>query len=204
VTIRALSNTEHIIDSDWSEERQVRELGTPVLRADGNVVTWGAIAGAIRYRLIINEAEEIVRTVTDRSFILSELDSKNFRISIRAEANNAVYSVWSEDFNPTIFQITIDPSNYGDVITRFVASNTTLYEMGIQTPIFYRHTFEGWFTNTELTIPANFDAPITTDLVLFANWIREHHFVEVLAGDQHSFAIDEFGNLWDWGSNGNG
>jgi len=169
VSLRALDSTSKRRDSFWSDGKQITELGVPVLQINGNLVTWDEVAGANLYRLIINGTQVITRTNAVRRYNLPPLTSRDFRISIRAEGENVIHSAYSEDFNPTIFQITIHPNNGQETIIRFVAENN-VFNISSPTPP-YGHFFDGWFTDIGLTIPAVINFPVTMDLNLYAGHI---------------------------------
>ncbi|NGZ77980.1 InlB B-repeat-containing protein [Saccharibacillus alkalitolerans] len=87
-----------------------------------------------------------------------------FNFSTPITADTTLYAKWSINSYTVSYE-----TNGGSAITdQTVDYNTTVTEPSAPTRTGY--TFGGWYSDSDLTIPFNFNAPITENTTLYAKW----------------------------------
>lgn len=86
-------------------------------------------------------------------------------------ANTTYTAQWREESAATTYTVSYDMNSHGDPIAAVV--EVTALPSVLPTPTADGWIFEGWFTNTNLDMPAEAGAAIGADITLYAKWRRD-------------------------------
>lgn len=150
----------------------IEELDTPVLSYDPStgIASWQNVDNATHYNYIINN-EEILTTT---SLSIQLFDKQN--ISVQA-ANNETTSEWS--YAVTCFDTSdIYQEIVNDVLVKFHNTNLETIKMlpgeKVNQPIAPTkeyYTFDNWYSDPYYTEVFDFNQPIYTSTIIYANYI---------------------------------
>ncbi|MCL2862085.1 MAG: leucine-rich repeat protein [Firmicutes bacterium] len=133
-------------------------------------------------------------------------DIQEIKVYVRAETRPIGWNIeWDYDGHEVVWGYFSDHSvalifdtRSGDrgISTQTIISGQTATEP--ENPTRDNWIFMGWYSDVDMTQRFDFEQAITSTTVVFARWEQERI---VSTGGNHSFSIDEQGNLWAWGNN---
>lgn len=98
-----------------------------------------------------------------------------------------------DDINYLHFTVTFESNGGSEVVSQLVADGGVAFKP--EEPMRERYTFGGWYIDAALTKPFSFATPITSDITLYAKWIKGSPEVEA------TYAVVGLGSMsWTQGS----
>lgn len=98
-----------------------------------------------------------------------------------------------DDINYLHFTVTFESNGGSEVVSQLVADGGVAFKP--EEPMRERYTFGGWYIDAALTKPFSFATPITSDITLYAKWIKGSPDVEA------TYAVVGLGSMsWTQGS----
>lgn len=94
----------------------------------------------------------------------SAAKTTKFNFSTQISEDTTIYAKWTIN----TYTVTFDSNEGSAVASQTVDYNAKATEPTDPTKSHY--TFEGWFTDEELTTEYDFDTPVTADITLYAKW----------------------------------
>ena len=102
--------------------------------------------------------------------ILSVINNMNFNFDTPITKDTILYAGWLQTQQPQInnYTVTFDSNGGSSVPRQTVKSGEQAIEP--TQPQKTGYTFEGWYSNSQLTNRFNFTTPITSNITLYAKW----------------------------------
>ena len=98
-----------------------------------------------------------------------------------------------DDINYLHFTVSFESNGGSEVVSQLVADGGVAFKP--EEPMRERYTFGGWYIDAALTKPFSFSTPITSDITLYAKWIKGSPEVEA------TYAVVGLGSMtWTEGS----
>lgn len=98
-----------------------------------------------------------------------------------------------DDVNYLHFTVSFESNGGSEVVSQLVADGGVAFKP--EEPMRERYTFGGWYIDAALTKPFSFSTPITSDITLYAKWIKGSPEVEA------TYAVVGLGSMtWTEGS----
>jgi len=91
--------------------------------------------------------------------------TNEYDFSKAVTSNVVLYAKWTH----ITYTVTFDTDIPGTTPKEVTVNHGDLVDP-IETPAYTGYTFEGWYTNDDLTEPYDFDSEVTSDLWLYAGW----------------------------------
>ena len=102
-------------------------------------------------------------------------------------------AITKDDINYKHFTVTFNSNGGSEVVSQLVAEGGVAFKP--EEPMRERYTFGGWYIDVDLTKPFSFATVITSDITLYAKWIKGSQEVEA------TYAVVGSGSLaWSLGS----